>query len=760
MKKYLIVSLFVTFPVIIYAQLRTEKNGFIWESFYDSGYIGAKNSKGKIIIPSIYKEIEYVNGCFIAKNSRGFRVLYSEKGKNLMHGINDVRFVDYDQEEGTVFLLTSVNKKAAINNKGELIVPEDSYSYLKLNGDKRTGYTILCIYNGYSGIISLNGKKIVAPSKFDGGVHKCFYKGKNYYYCNTNNLNGLHCVLDEKGKELFRTKYRIINFNETDGCFDIISDRISETGKGKISLSGKIISQPSPIYEGVVKNHFNDGFGLILTKEGKQGVCGENGEMIVPALYDNIIYFYFWNFFEVYKDNKSGAYNKSGKCIIEANRFTSLSYLDGYFKGHESNGLVRLFDDNGREILRGDHSDVDHFKVYNNGTFFKAINAFNSKVALFDTNGIQLTPYKYTSIGINIGKDIFVYYSDKVGIYNIDRGEIIPPLFSNIEKYLGFYKIINGNKVGICDKDGKIIVPVETFSSVEKIGNNFVAKDGLRICKFSLTGTLLSDNQKNLELDNYLNLADQEFEKEHYKKAADYYKKAIEISPSATFYFNVGVSYYNNKNYNLSVDYFMRCLNNSPSQNLIDRSKSLIASARQLQSEKEERRGQIVAGIFGLVLGATSVYIQSQYCMPSASNKNHLGLNTDMDYLLDPTYTINQVNRENWNEYIRDTNGGQTMSFEEWYANIKAPAINAANDENSGDVFYSKTSSVSDSSQGKIESKGSSSCRFCYGTGNCQSCLGKGSYLNPYKVHDRVLCPNCKDHNGKCTNCNGTGKKM
>lgn len=46
-------------------------------------------------------------------------------------------------------------------------------------------------------------------------------------------------------------------------------------------------------------------------------------------------------------------------------------------------------------------------------------------------------------------------------------------------------------------------------------------------------------------------------------------------------------------------------------------------------------------------------------------------------------------------------------------------------------------------------------CPQCYGTGNCSTCGGKGWYFG---FGNNVACPNCHNHNGKCTKCGGSGK--
>lgn len=48
-------------------------------------------------------------------------------------------------------------------------------------------------------------------------------------------------------------------------------------------------------------------------------------------------------------------------------------------------------------------------------------------------------------------------------------------------------------------------------------------------------------------------------------------------------------------------------------------------------------------------------------------------------------------------------------------------------------------------------------CSHCRGTAKCQTCNGNGWFWSGL---EKLLCPNCQsDHNGKCSWCNGTGKR-
>ncbi len=51
----------------------------------------------------------------------------------------------------------------------------------------------------------------------------------------------------------------------------------------------------------------------------------------------------------------------------------------------------------------------------------------------------------------------------------------------------------------------------------------------------------------------------------------------------------------------------------------------------------------------------------------------------------------------------------------------------------------------------------SSTCKYCHGTGRCNSCNGKGYKFNPYSGEDD-RCPSCFG-NGRCFNCHGSGRQ-
>lgn len=50
-------------------------------------------------------------------------------------------------------------------------------------------------------------------------------------------------------------------------------------------------------------------------------------------------------------------------------------------------------------------------------------------------------------------------------------------------------------------------------------------------------------------------------------------------------------------------------------------------------------------------------------------------------------------------------------------------------------------------------------CPICHGSGNCQTCGGDGYLYSLASKEENRNCTDCRNHDGKCTYCNGTGKR-
>lgn len=72
---------------------------------------------------------------------------------------------------------------------------------------------------------------------------------------------------------------------------------------------------------------------------------------------------------------------------------------------------------------------------------------------------------------------------------------------------------------------------------------------------------------------------------------------------------------------------------------------------------------------------------------------------------------------------------------------------------------YEVNSSSSSSSSRGSNTTSSRTCGVCYGSGKCRTCNGKGYYTAIGIGSGTHACPNCRNHNGLCSSCNGTGRR-
>ena len=137
--------------------------------------------------------------------------------------------------------------------------------------------------------------------------------------------------------------------------------------------------------------------------------------------------------------------------------------------------------------------------------------------------------------------------------------------------------------------------------------------------------------------------------------------------------------------------------------------------------------------------------------------------NTSMDYLLDPRYAMQQVLNQEQQEYQAAKQFRPNLTLEQFrmekgqaYQMMKDAERNSSSSSSSSSPssssYRSNTTTSSSSSSGK-------SCRLCAGTGTCKTCTGRGYYYNPLDLSKTVLCPNCHNHDGKCSSCGGRGYK-
>ncbi len=734
---------------------------------------------GKFLYTAMRKQIYNSNGDLIykfktMKDSQGYYYLKNELSDTIVISSGYYRDLLCFMFSGGVIMTSNMGYKGVANLDGSVIIPAIRYKYIlkKINSERELlgFYVRYSSDGGFVGYYDRQGKCIIPATKYTD-----LYKQSSGRFVAIE--HGKACVLDSSGNLLFKTKYT--GLEETkDKNGNIVYNTYLGNGKGQISYGGKLITEPKS--SRLESNKEKDGFRYIevIDENGKRGAKSTSGKVILPCEYEWISYtssLHKIRGFKLKKDGFCGFANDEGKVIIPCEKYNDISSLQGdrQFFMVEIDGRVGLCNLDGREIVSPIYDKISISK----NTIYANV---GEKMGVIDDNGNTVIPFVFTRIDYSPEYSKVELYGKK-GVCD-DKGKIIiPPIYTGILRTKAFagpfkeiYNVDDGKTRGIYTVDGKMVFPTGLFKNVMitnlDMGLPFkedwyiYANNGSKeeYCCYDLNGKLLYDKRQDKIFDEYFEKGGKEFERKNYKKAIELYNQALNIKQDGSAHYNIGAAYYNLDKYKDAIKSLNSCIRVSQSQSLKDKAENLILDCEECLQRRRERRARIWLSLLGAGLNVANTIIQNnsytQNYNSSTGNFQSSGSfrrDTSKDYLLDPRYAMMQVQQENWNEYLQMTNGGQTMSYQEWYA-IKAQSyVNSKNEGNN------TSSTTSDDSYGNSYSSYTSSgknCSFCAGLGTCKTCTGRGYYYNPLNLSKTVACPNCKNHSGICSHCNGAGK--
>lgn len=201
---------------------------------------------------------------------------------------------------------------------------------------------------------------------------------------------------------------------------------------------------------------------MVVKKAGKEGVITPYGDEIIPFTYDRVeAYFNLYAsgvaFYKVTKNNKKGILSITGKPITEI-----------------------VYDEITPECTIEEPSPygditmpIDHDYDPNNNAYF--IIKKEGKFGLLDNNFKPLLPNKYDELKKSFHKDFVIVGKKKLNKNNYDLSLLkiktdttILPYEYDFFKYLGgqYFMIYKGSIMGVCDFEGKIIVPMASYKDL------------------------------------------------------------------------------------------------------------------------------------------------------------------------------------------------------------------------------------------------------------------------------------------------------
>lgn len=228
----------------------------------------------------------------------------------------------------------------------------------------------------------------------------------------SNNQTTVACL---KGQIVFINKYGEIVFENVYSSVDSFNGNlciVSKDGKkGVINECGECIIPIS--FDNIKYIYTGDIRGYIVTKNGKKGICGYDGTIRIPIVYDELERCREGMVLAT-KDNKQCVFKDTGEIIIPM-RYDSIKYDDWNLHGFilSYHGKKGYYDLNGSEIIPIQYDNMQiicrrHLLV-----------TLNGKMGLLDDKGNSILAVEYEEIKNLEGYLILIYHKGRWQIYDV-----------------------------------------------------------------------------------------------------------------------------------------------------------------------------------------------------------------------------------------------------------------------------------------------------------------------------------------------------
>jgi hypothetical protein len=362
---------------------------------------GVVNSKGKVVIPIQYKEIqEPKNGFFAIKNNKGFWGFYEGEFKIADCLYDNFRFTMYD----FIFVQKS-GRWGVLNFKGETLV-DFRYQYINQYGHEKFK---VGLYNQWT--LRDFENKVIKLFEFDS----LFYLGENVYkFC----LAGRYGLADQTGK-IITTEFQDI-FESTllekypKKQFETI---ITATTKGDFHIPQE--ERFDTIY------HFTEGFAKFKSGE-KYGFVDSLGNIRLVPQYLNTRHF-SEGMVAVVLTDKWGFLDKNEKLCIQPYYDEVSDFNNGITVVRRENKF-NILNKQGVSLYGDDFDKI--IKTYSgNFLLYK-----NNKVGMADVFGRELVSTKYEEV-IELGNSYIA--AKEHGLWGVlnKKGDIVIPFNYTIIQY-------------------------------------------------------------------------------------------------------------------------------------------------------------------------------------------------------------------------------------------------------------------------------------------------------------------------------------
>ncbi len=284
--------------------IKEYKNGdTIYYITYRGGFYGVKNAGGEEIIPTIYDDVRLRNNFYFVQKGDKVGCCTTDGTIIIPPSFDRIKYTN------SYFIVKDGRKKGLLNTNGETII-EPIYEDLDVNN----GF-IVYKENGKKGLQTLSKEQILEASYDE------VYPRKDYILVVNQYKKG---VFSLSGEEIIPVKYKNIQVNEGELEYQDDNGRYIASG---LDTYGKPVKKKRDNIK-LMKDY--SGYEWYrLYENNLYGVANENGDIIIPAQYDNIEYHY--GYFLIKSNNLEGVATLDGSILIEP-KFYDI-YRGGLGKG-------------------------------------------------------------------------------------------------------------------------------------------------------------------------------------------------------------------------------------------------------------------------------------------------------------------------------------------------------------------------------------------------------------------------------------------
>ncbi len=546
--------------------------------------------------------------------------------------------------------------------------------------------------------------------------------------------------------------------------------------------------------------------GYIVRTGGKFGLCGKDGNELIPCMYDFLTY--AGGSFKVGQNGLSGLCSSDGYVLIPC-MYSNIIVLDRYILV-EKNGKKGIFSPIGDLLVPCEYEEI--IKSDSMGGLFYVRN--NKQQGLYSMQGVEVVPCKYDDV--YVGKDgVRVIKDGKYGFYNYIGINAIPCEYDYVNLSRVGAKVKKDGKQGLYSKDGDVLVPCE-YDFVKVTGDNVqVCKNGEwsnyrikpdgegRGNDYAAPGKNSSVNNDEMYA-KYVDEAERLFDRRKWKQSQKKYELAALYKETYSVNYNIAACMYNRNKYRDAINYYSRSLNYDHSQAQDERARKMIEKSQEAIQRRSEAMAELGTAILGTIAVTSAAMLsasaqmtmpQPGYAPPSTyqygdgadaaiANANRIMQQSQqrMQYEMATApqqlmqVTMQQMAaqeaakeaqmRQNYEAYKKNpgymlNEDGSLLTWEQYKARclqMEAEAYMQLQQEESSNN-QETTGSSGEIQRKKVQTRTTvSDCSVCHGTGDCNTCGGDGWMDDMFGLGD-LKCTTCFNINkGKCKFCGGTGK--